>query len=472
MTPEAGLARPVEPRDFSTSPELMIWQTREQSLAIPREELEDIQLQALRARFRGLKERVRVLARLADEQGIEQITTLEDGAKLLFKHSVYKSYPLSIIENGRFDRLTTWLGNLTAVDLSGIDTAKVETIDDWLDLLANEAGIRIVHSTGTGGKLSFLPRARVEQDLTLRAVRLGYEGKTEVVGLDQCTFVVPSYRLMYNGYGAGLDAITRLLLHGDEARIVTLFPGRLSADVLSLGGRLSAAQDQGHRGESKISSKLLARRDEFIQQQKTAPARRAEFFDTLATRLKNTRVAMSANWTMLYEMAEEGLAKGFDHVFAPDSLILVAGGTKGKVLPADFKEAIKKFLGVDTFREGFGMSEMISLMPKCESGNYHAMPWMILYLLDGKTGDVMPRSGTHVGRFGVIDLCAQTYWGGFLSGDEVTMTFDTCSCGRSGTTIADKIRRFSEIEGGDDKITCAGAPEAHDKALAFLADLE
>lgn len=33
---------------------------------------------------------------------------------------------------------------------------------------------------------------------------------------------------------------------------------------------------------------------------------------------------------------------------------------------------------------------------------------------------------------------------------------------------APDIRRYSEIEGGDDKITRAGAPEAHDKALDFI----
>jgi hypothetical protein len=33
------------------------------------------------------------------------------------------------------------------------------------------------------------------------------------------------------------------------------------------------------------------------------------------------------------------------------------------------------------------------------------------------------------------------------------------------------IRRYSEKEGGDDRVLCSGAPEAHDNALAFLAGL-
>jgi len=82
------------------------------------------------------------------------------------------------------------------------------------------------------------------------------------------------------------------------------------------------------------------------------------------------------------------------------------------------------------------------------------------------------RNGTHTGRFGVIDLTQESRWGGVLSGDEVTMTFGPCKCGKPGPFVEPMIRRFSEKEGGDDKITCAGAPEAHDKALAFLTEME
>jgi hypothetical protein len=52
----------------------------------------------------------------------------------------------------------------------------------------------------------------------------------------------------------------------------------------------------------------------------------------------------------------------------------------------------------------------------------------------------------------------------------VTMTWDEpCACGRAGPVIHSEIRRFTEIEGNDDKITCAGAIDAHDKALEFIA---
>jgi hypothetical protein len=46
-----------------------------------------------------------------------------------------------------------------------------------------------------------------------------------------------------------------------------------------------------------------------------------------------------------------------------------------------------------------------------------------------------------------------------------------CRCGRLGPYLHPTIQRYSELEGGDDKIMCSGAPEAHDKAMEFLSRL-
>jgi hypothetical protein len=95
----------------------------------------------------------------------------------------------------------------------------------------------------------------------------------------------------------------------------------------------------------------------------------------------------------------------------------------------------------------------------------------IPFLLDPASGVQLPRSGTHTGRFGAFDLNARTYWGGFLTGDEVTLCWGdrhACPCGRIGPYLHRTIRRYTEKEGGDDKITCAGSPLAHDAALDFL----
>ena len=45
-----------------------------------------------------------------------------------------------------------------------------------------------------------------------------------------------------------------------------------------------------------------------------------------------------------------------------------------------------------------------------------------------------------------------------------------CDCGRRGPYVHPEISRYSDLKNGDDKINCAGAPEAHDRAIEFLLD--
>ena len=81
----------------------------------------------------------------------------------------------------------------------------------------------------------------------------------------------------------------------------------------------------------------------------------------------------------------------------------------------------------------------------------------------------MPREGVHTGRLALFDILAETYWGGFVSGDRVTLHWDEdCACGWKGPYIEDDITRFAEMEGGDDKITCAGSQAAYNEFMDFV----
>src|SRR6476659_1830917 len=82
--------------------------------ALEREEREKLQLEAVRINFRRLRDRVPALKKLADRQGVETIDKIEDVLPVCFDHRVLKNYPIQIIENRDFDKLTTWLDKLTA----------------------------------------------------------------------------------------------------------------------------------------------------------------------------------------------------------------------------------------------------------------------------------------------------------------------------------------------------------------------
>jgi hypothetical protein len=52
----------------------------------------------------------------------------------------------------------------------------------------------------------------------------------------------------------------------------------------------------------------------------------------------------------------------------------------------------------------------------------------------------------------------------------VTAHWTACPCGRTSPHIERGIERYSEKQGGDDKITCAASDDAHRAALEFLTD--
>src|SRR3546814_12961011 len=56
---------------------------------------------------------------------------------------------------------------LTTVDISNVDASGIESIDDWLDLLDAETPLTVAHTSGTTGKLSFVPRTKEQWTQTI-----------------------------------------------------------------------------------------------------------------------------------------------------------------------------------------------------------------------------------------------------------------------------------------------------------------
>lgn len=442
---------------------------------LTREQLEQVHLAGIRKRFGELRKRVPVLDRLATEQGIEAIDSIEDAVPLLFPHTVYKSYPLSILERGQFDRLTRWLDGLTAEDLGKVDVSGVETIDDWVSCMDRQTDLRLLHTFGTTGKLSFVPRMREHwiqsTTLTAHAVR---DWHGEHTGPDLMTarlpMVQPGYRFGAGATYRGVEAMVKLWAGGDDNALFLYPHDYFSADIASLAGRLRAAEARGEQGKLELSPALLKRREEFAHREQQRPGRMKEFLQTAVQRFGGKDICLFAVWPILFEWAEQGLAEGLRGLFGEGSLLMSGGGSKGRVLPADYREQIHEFLGFRRTFETYSMSELMPGNVRCEAGHYHAPPVLVPFLLDPETGKMLPRTGTQTGRYACFDMLPHNYWGGLVTGDEITMAGwdEPCSCGRASPYIHGEIRRYSEKQGGDDKINCAGAPEAHDRAVDFL----
>jgi hypothetical protein len=161
-------------------------------------------------------------------------------------------------------------------------------------------------------------------------------------------------------------------------------------------------------------------------------------------------------------------------VFHPDSFVHTAGGGKGVVQPDGWREDVLRFTGAKVLNESYAMSEIVGgAHARCEAGHFHFAPTVIPYLLDPQTSQPLPRHGRVTGRGAFFDLGAEFRWGGFITGDEITVEWDTpCSCGRPSCYVVGPIQRYSELNGGDDKITCAATEDSHRQAMDFLNTLE
>ena len=95
--------------------------------------LNALQLKWVQHMFNYYRPQVKALDKLATEQKIDEIKTLDDVVPVLFQHTAYKSYPLSLIEKKRFATLTKWFDKFTTHDLSSCYNVKAKSIDNWLD---------------------------------------------------------------------------------------------------------------------------------------------------------------------------------------------------------------------------------------------------------------------------------------------------------------------------------------------------
>jgi hypothetical protein len=441
-------------------------------------QLEQLHLEGARLRFAALRPNLSVLDRLATEQNIHAITKIDDIAPLLFPHTVYKSYPIRYLERAEFTKLTKWLAGLTTRDLSHIDATGIQSIDDWIDLIEANSEIMVQHTSGTTGKLSFIPRTKDEwrQTIVHSAIIMrdwwGANTGPDILR-DGIPIVIPGYRYGAAATQRGNSIQVDLYARGEENALFLYPNARFSADVASLGGRLRAAEARGEAGIADIPPVLLERREALLELEKRRPADMQNFFEEAQRRFGGKDVYLTAMWAILYDWAEEGLKRGYKGIFGKNSVLLTGGGKKGKAMPDNWRERVLEFLGFNNFYEMYATSEMIGLCLMCEHGMYHIPPVIVPFLLDPKTGEPLPRIDGTTGRFAGLDLMPHTYWAGLVTGDELTLSgWQTpCACGRTGPHVVPPVRRYSEQEGGDDRIVCAGAPEAHDRALEFLAEL-
>jgi hypothetical protein len=415
-------------------------------------------LEAARELFAERVQQIPVLRRRAEETGVREIRSFADLVPLLFSHTVYKSYPGSIVEQGRWDKLSQWFKTLSVEDPAQVDVAGVTGVDDWIARM-RAAGHLLLATSGSSGKCSFLNQSRQDYELKVRhyANMLGWPHLRP--NNDRLYFSLgpadgPNSAIESAQIGAHLWAkpggvyyLTQEPLRISEVSAMAAMRKRM-ADGAASPGEIAEferrAQEQGTRMQQamvRLVDTILEHRHEPI-----------------------TLMGLWAQHMMILRRARElGIPDGDFH---PHSHISAGGGVKGISLPADYKEQVDRFYG-DVYRgTGFGMTEQAQVMPRCEKMRYHVPPGLIMLLLD-QPGEklIAPPIGTPGivdGRYAFVDLLFDGRWGGLISGDRVQVDFaERCPCGRYGPTILDTIMRYTQLEAGDDHIGCAGTIDSY-----------
>ena len=134
------------------------------------------------------------------------------------------------------------------------------------------------------------------------------------------------------------------------------------------------------------------------------------------------------------------------------SLALFGGGWKSFTGEAISREVLVDLLA-DTLgitpqmvMEGYSMTEINTLMLRCEHGRFHIPPIIEPEVFDE---ELNPEEGGDItGTFGFLDPLAISYPGFIISGDRVHLVHGACGCGLAGPAITE-IGRLpgSEVKG-------------------------
>jgi hypothetical protein len=407
--------------------------------------------------FQERRQQIPLLAKRADDAGIARIQDFDDLVPLLFAHTVYKSYPQSLYDRGRWDRMSQWLNTLSVEDVSDVDVGGVTDVDAWLERLW-DAGHAVIATSGSSGKCSFLNHTMGDRARKTRHFKYSSGWPFTRSDGDHAYFWLgPSV-----GRTSAVEAfVTNAENWGRSGEIFALSDEPLLISEVSEMAAFRTRMATGTATPDEIAD--MERRAGLKSERVQVDL--AKFTEKIVD-YRDRPIFLSGMWSqhmMIIERARE-LGVG-DGEFHPDSVIGAGGGVKGVSLPPDYKEQVEHFYGSVVRLAVYGMTELAQPLPRCEAGRYHAAPGLIMLPLD-ETGERLLTSadatdGLVEARFGFLDLAYEGRWGGLITGDKVTVDLsEQCACGRFGPTLLDNIGRFAQA-GQNDHIGCAGTIDAY-----------
>lgn len=381
-------------------------------------------------------------------------------------HTIYKSYDTAWLAAGDFARMTQWLQILTTVDLGDPkDAAQCITIDSWLDWLEAEKGLDVTHSTGTMGRLSFVPRAKTEAEASFP---LGMQGFAE-----WWAEIGTKFHVVWVGTSGGRSglqkAAARWRKFGTPSpdAYASLFEYDLGADYEFYVAQARKARAGGELRLPQPTTYVEERLIEAERRQADRPQYFNQLLDTLDSSMRGKRTLVLGGIRAVAELADAGLKRGLEGIFEQGSVLYTAGGLKGRDPVPQYAATLRRFMGTDRFYDAYGMSEMNSGLLSCQESRFHAPEWLDVRVLDPANGwKLLPRTGTQEGRGAFFDHSVTSCPGGLVSSDHIVVSYDPCKCGRTTPHVSPDIKRLQDA---DDDYSFVPTPRDGLEALLKVA---
>jgi hypothetical protein len=417
----------------------------------------ELQLAAFNERLQQRAEQIPMVRQRAEMLETDKVTSFAEILPLLLSPNIYKSYPDSLVTNGKWSSLLRWLDGLSSVRVT--DTVSVDgvaDIDDFVDRL-EAAGYPAVTTSGTSGKVSIIPE-------TLRDNHRAGELWSRVWG--RMWDITPDDGPHPLFYANNRDGVYRGIRGGQHLMRAfsspelshVLFEDRLRVSDIS---RMSALNKQLANGTATPSEISEIRANQAAAEQR-AQAAFDRFLDLMAS-YPDRPIYLWGQTYAYYSIMKRARARGVSIDFYPGSGLVAGGGLKNNRLPDGWQDELRAFYDIP-ITAGYGQSEVIGLYLECEQGRWHLPPQVLLLLTDASGEQLVePLEGIVEGVAASFDFSADGHWGGLLSSDWLTVDFDACPCGLRSPSVLDCRRH--DPSGGDDKLNCQGRVEMYIRGI-------
>jgi hypothetical protein len=445
---------------MTASDQLIAYATKPDPFRSAPDDLAELQIAAIRERFAERRQQIRTLDKRAKDTGITEIRTLDDVVPLLFAHTNYKSYPEAFIDAGQWKHMNAWLRTLCTYPTDDIDVEGLRDVDDWLDR-ARAAGHHLFASSGTSGKSSFLDQSEKDRAAAIPACLNAFDLSTPNYkpNHDRSVFTMMPSRGTHKMTEVSTAHFSRWAAPGELHR--------LSDEPILAMDSMRPAQLRRMLAAGKVGPAEIAAYEEQMAAKQRRRADAMEIWlDTLVSR-RHRPLYVGMMWGVAWQVVEKLRARGLrDGDFHPEMIMSVGGGTKGAVLPDDYREQIMRFFGLteDRLPNSYAMVEMSGFCALIQPhGVYAIPPWIVPLVLD-KSGEQLlnPADGKGLveGRMAFFDILADARWGGIISGDKVQVEFGSGLDGLK-TPIVRSVARYQDLAEGEDKLTCAGSIDSY-----------